>query len=395
VECGSLLLLAGWTRSWRPLAVVGAERDAVRASPKAYVPGRGAVPDFMKDEIVHPYLGSVLAQRTPEDDYGFGLELSPLQRRSPDKLIVAATGGSLAFMTFRDARALIEQRLRSAPRFAGREVVLLPLALPGHKQPQQLMALSYLLALGAEFDVVVNLDGYNEVALPAVENVAHGVFPAFPRLWSFRIPGLASSASLRGLGAQALLETARAEAAVLSAEAPWRYSPTASLLWRSANRFLLHRLGRERLRTALEGSGSRSFEATGPARRYSDEGALHAELAALWMQSSLLMHQLCRANGIEYLHFLQPNQYLPGSKPLSVEERIVARRASDYARAVELGYPRLVEAGRALAARGVRFHDLTRLFAEVEATLYVDSCCHVNAEGSRRIGSAIAEALAQ
>ena len=35
----------------------------------------------------------------------------------------------------------------------------------GYKQPQQLAALSEALLLGVPLDVVVNIDGYNEVAL--------------------------------------------------------------------------------------------------------------------------------------------------------------------------------------------------------------------------------------
>jgi hypothetical protein len=41
----------------------------------------------------------------------------------------------------------------------------------GYKQPQQLMALNWFMALGGEFDIVINLDGFNDVALPALENV--------------------------------------------------------------------------------------------------------------------------------------------------------------------------------------------------------------------------------
>jgi hypothetical protein len=38
----------------------------------------------------------------------------------------------------------------------------------------------YLLALGAQIDVVVNIDGFNEVALPPAENLLKKVFPVYP-----------------------------------------------------------------------------------------------------------------------------------------------------------------------------------------------------------------------
>ena len=48
---------------------------------------------------------------------------------------------------------------------SGRKIDIVRLALPGQKQPQQLMTLAWVQSLGAEFDIVVNLDGYNEAVL--------------------------------------------------------------------------------------------------------------------------------------------------------------------------------------------------------------------------------------
>src|SRR5215470_9194199 len=48
--------------------------------------------------------------------------------------------------------------IRAIPRFANRRIRILPLALGGHKQPQQLMILAYYLALGQPLDVIVNVD---------------------------------------------------------------------------------------------------------------------------------------------------------------------------------------------------------------------------------------------
>ena len=65
------------------------------------------------------------------------------------------------------------------------------------------------------------------------------------------------------------------------------------------------------------------------------------------------MHKLSLANQIEYFHFLQPNQYVRGSKILTEDERKVAYSESHpYKKGVESGYPRLVEAGKRLKDRG-------------------------------------------
>ena len=43
--------------------------------------------------------------------------------------------------------------------------------------------------------------------------------------------------------------------------------------------------------------------------------------------------------------------------------------------------------------RGVRFHDLTRIFENHPETIYRDTCCHVNQRGNELLGEAIAEAI--
>jgi lysophospholipase L1-like esterase len=108
------------------------------------------------------------------------------------------------------------------------------------------------------------------------------------------------------------------------------------------------------------------------------------------------MHQLCAARGIPYHHFLQPNQYVPGSKPLTLEERTrFTRDDHPYRQAVLDGYPELRKAGEELRRSGVAFHDLTDLFADEERTVYGDDCCHLNAYGNRRLAEAVAAALRQ
>ena len=117
----------------------------------------------------------------------------------------------------------------------------------------------------------------------------------------------------------------------------------------------------------------------------------YRQLADLWRRSSLQMHRLCAANGILYLHFLQPNQYVPGSKPMGRAERARAfDEQQPYRRPVEEGYPWLQRAGAALSRDGVRFHDLTRIWEDVAEPRYHDTCCHVNRTGSEEIAAVIA-----
>ena len=106
------------------------------------------------------------------------------------------------------------------------------------------------------------------------------------------------------------------------------------------------------------------------------------------------MHQLSEANGIEYYHFLQPNQYVPGSKPLHEQERRLAwSENSLYRKAVERGYPELIAKGRELREHGVAYTDLSPIFRDNDSFLYHDVCCHLNAEGNRLLGERIGQVI--
>jgi hypothetical protein len=121
---------------------------------------------------------------------------------------------------------------------------------------------------------------------------------------------------------------------------------------------------------------------------------MYEDLARMWKRCSLQMHRLCTAGGMEYYHFLQPNQYLPGSKPMGEEEISVAIRENHpYRTSVEQGYPCLIAQGRDLAARGVHFFDMTMIFENDETPLYDDDCCHLNSRGYNMIASFMAGAI--
>jgi hypothetical protein len=95
-----------------------------------------------------------------------------------------------------------------------------------------------------------------------------------------------------------------------------------------------------------------------------------------------------------YLHFLQPNQYVAGSKEMGPEERAVAYfEGHPFQRSVVVGYPKLVKAGQELREQGVAFFDLTGILAGRKEPLYVDTCCHLGKPGYEIIASRIADEI--
>ncbi|MFH1680848.1 MAG: hypothetical protein ABIH26_09420 [Candidatus Eisenbacteria bacterium] len=151
----------------------------------------------------------------------------------------------------------------------------------------------------------------------------------------------------------------------------------------------------ETLRADL-GEDPPSFQERGPSyARGEDRGALLADCAELRRRSSEQMWKACKENDITYLHFLQPNQHLPGTKRLTDWETryAVAAPGFPHRSAVEEGYLLLLSAGEELSREGVPFTDLTGIFRDVEETVFADACCHYNEEGNDMIARRIARAI--
>jgi hypothetical protein len=352
-------------------------------------------------EVVHPYVGFAVAPADPTrelDLEALGLGVGPfLRERREDAVLLAVFGSSLAASFVDDGG--VEQvfdRIRGLPEYRDRRLVRLSLAQAGYKQPQSLMTLAYLLSLGAKLDAVLLIDGFNEIALPPLENLTRGVFPFFPRSWDYRVADLNLATGTRALlGEAAFLVRRRSELARAVEASPLRHSRTLLLAWWFADRWIATELAQRRLDLAGERTGDQlEYAATGPRWPPSDEASLYRDLVSVWRESALEMRALCDAYGIRFHHFLQPNQHVPGSKPLTAEERAVAAPVgTPWAPHVERAYPLLRQAGRELREAGVRFHDLTEIFHGVEEPVYVDDCCHVNPRGNALLAEGIARAI--
>jgi hypothetical protein len=266
--------------------------------------------------------------------------------------------------------------------------------MPGYHQPQQLIQLALLLAQGGELDLLVNIDGFNEVAVPTALNLAKGAHPLFPMNWSMVALDTPDPELRRYIGAVAYLKQERHERAERFASSFWSWSPIARLRWKLEDLSLERAAAEYAWRLQQVPTEELPFFVRGPEWSHDPPGGLMPWLVEVWKSSSLQINALCESNGIRYLHFLQPNQYVEGSKPLSREERTSAYSAtSPYRPAVEEGYPGLRRAGAELRTAGVDFHDLSLLFEDVGETLYVDSCCHYNAEGNRILAEAIVRSI--
>ncbi|MEO8502287.1 MAG: hypothetical protein ABI609_00145 [Acidobacteriota bacterium] len=380
-----------------PVAEASTRREAIR---QGILPQ--LVPTFATAMTAglaeHPFVGFVMDPSQNRGMHGLGVNelgfidsASPLRHRSPDSFVLGITGGSVAFWLSRTGEPTLRAALAAAPSLRGRRIELVRLALGGFRQPQQTMTIEYLLTLGAEFDEVVNLDGFNEVALYRMDAKGNGSFPTYPRGWSALSGGPLSSPSVREPLAEAIVWRAwRRTWAARMAPGLGGHTGLGNLVWLAGDRWLEGKAVTAESIAQEVDFKTLPYSATGPITHFESRRALAAELATLWESSSRQLSRTCLANGIRYVHVLQPNQYVPGSKPMSRSERALALADEGaFGEAVREGYSLLAEGGRRLASEAIDFHDLTRLFQSRPEPLYIDSCCHLNEEGNRLLGEAV------
>lgn len=125
---------------------------------------------------IHPYTG--IAPIPGLRDMGKPF----LSARDQDNaLFVGVTGGSVSQWWLGDKPAIdvLRRKLNEIPQFRGRTIEIVMLGLPGFKQPQQVIAVLLYQLFGGHLDILINLDGNNEVLGPEANQRSH-VFYGFP-----------------------------------------------------------------------------------------------------------------------------------------------------------------------------------------------------------------------
>ena len=345
----------------------------------------GELPRFARFDVLHPFVGFV-RHMTAESSttHGFPNLSQPVNKRQGGKILVGVFGGSVAEQLADPIHAVLAAELHDAGSSA--EVEILNFALGGYKQPQQLLTLAYMMSLGAEFDIIVNIDGFNELCLSVDENYQNGVFPIFPRAWGARISLDKSTRNLVLAGKIKHLQDQQARLYEEAQSTPLRHSAVYGTVKRRQIARIESEISFAVLELLRAKESAYDFETNGPRHPYADLDDLLEHLVENWAMSSSIMHDMAAANRMEYYHFLQPNQYVPNSKQFSAEERSLPNfPRSTYATIVAKGYPLLKRRGETLTRNGVSFHDATMVFADRTDTIYTDDCCHYNSDGYRTV----------
>ncbi|RKZ41639.1 MAG: hypothetical protein DRQ49_04405 [Gammaproteobacteria bacterium] len=355
----------------------------------------------------HPYLGYVgrpgaypwgeIAE--PFNEYGMlSMAKHPYPyKKGKNEFVIAVVGGSVAEIFANITEKFLEQYLREKFGF-DKKLVLVNLATGGYKQPQQLFHVQYALLAGFEFDAVLNIDGFNDLAL-ANDNINNQINPIFPS--GFHIGLMSKTQMTNQLDFQtakhlyahySLYET---ELSVLSftQSFPFKYSIFFNLLGELWTKRSLIEIKKTEYKLTFETQKTMSNEFRGPLFQ-NQNGNPYEVVANIWQQASTMLYAICQANRLIYIHVLQPNQYVEGSKPLSDKEKKMAFDPNlGWGIAAREGYTHLISKGEQLSKDGIPFYDLSMIFKDSTEDLYTDICCHFNTNGNVIMGKNIAEIL--
>ena len=382
----TLLVLEGMARLAYYAAYNQWYGGGVSVAPADFAPNPPGAPTphlppkrVLAGNITHPYYG--YSYRSPSNT----LNAMPPRQRQEDTVVIALLGGSVANQVYPFFKEAINRRF--AANLGARQPLVIDLTLAGAKQPQQALMIANSLLLGGEFDLIVNLDGFNEVDGSVKDNFELGVFPFFPRLWADRVGQTGAEGLLTGN--IAVLRREQARLAAVRETSPLRWSALFGLTHRYRRESAAAQISQLN-HALLTAEVDYNLERHGPRSRYRNNYAVMAAAARFWHRGALMLRELAALAGADYYHFLQPNQYVPDAKPLSARELEFAYAPGGSEKAaVEQGYPLLQEISRDLPGRGVNYFDLTGIFAGHTETLYRDTCCHVNDAGNELLAAAM------
>jgi hypothetical protein len=365
------------------------DRDRTDATAESADTDRG------DESFLHPYLGWEMESGIAQLDQ----EYKRLRRgECAGEMQIWLVGGSVAARFGWDLKGWgrVEAALRADPNLAGRKLHSVVLARAGFKEPQQLNFVLYMLGLGFKPAAIVNIDGFNEVAL-GNNNKAEGSHPVFPSAahWAHlaawgtgdrgaidRVAEIRSTQSTIETWASLILNRHAEHSAVIGKLVLHR----TYHLWRilveqfdAYSRYLSDR--------------DNGVSMHGP---WLDGGEVEAVAASVrcWKESSRCLSDLCRGRGIAYIHVLQPTLHDAGSKPLTAKEIENSKVAQPWIDGAKLGYPLMRKEADELRRRGVDFIDASMIFSARMDDLYFD-CCHFSPAGNEILADAIAPEIAK
>lgn len=353
---------------------------------KKSIPLRGV----FHDKQGHPYFGHVLRDEPTyfRNNHGFASHYSyPYQKKEND-FVIGLFGGSVAAALLIDhsSRDRFTQQLKEkVPFLKAKNIVLLNMALGAFKQPQQYFTLSYFFEM---FDMAIFLDGYNEIKA----NMNYPMFPlAFPvsarnfyvhdlDLWSIQ------ERAFGYLRLKYQLADIIHQSYILQKSRSLFYLWHFLARWGDAQSLALKKRFHQRMKV-YEYEGQKAFHIN-----VSQWKETESRMVDIWEKYVRMSHILLSRFNIPHFFFLQPNQYVSGSKKLTAKEKKFAFQDS-ISSIIARRYGLLKNRTSSLNNEGVPVFDLTSIFEHYTDTVYIDRCCHLNSQGNAMVVDAIVKKI--
>lgn len=365
-------------------------------------------------ERLHPFFGYVLKQgaftnerlKLKVNRHGFfSLYEYPFVKTNKNQFIIGVFGGSVAnnFAVDEYVTQRVSNKLKSYPEFANKEIVVLNFGNGGYKQPQQLLILNYFLALGQELDLVINLDGFNEVALSNLNNKSQ-IDVGMPSVQHIQpLTGLANnnlSPELMGSIVQISETKKQLKAAVdklQTCQLALCHAITSLQVKQLVSSYQQAVVKYDRQVKNTDSAATNSGIVYIPKTdAVLADAAAFDKMAAMWYESSVAMNQILASRKIPYFHFIQPNQYYPTKRVFTAkEEEIAISKDSPYIAGVKQGYPVLLSKVGELQKAGVNIFSGVNILDDTKETVYKDACCHYNSVGDEILANYVSSSIIQ
>lgn len=316
------------------------------------------------------------------NNYGFANpEPFPRQKKS-DEYVIGVLGGSVAFSFaahLQNSSEFNNTLKKNIPDLSKKKIIILNLAVPGYRQPQQFHVFSYFKE---SLDAIIELDGWNEVWVSG--SPAYPVdFPAFTEVFY--------SDDLRVQQEQiriAQLKNTLQDASLFLQAHPWlMQSSSIYLLMYSLRNYTLAKGGSM---TRLNKSFGIEENFYGAPLDDTRETQIRSDS---WVKYLRMTDLVARSSGIRRFYFVQPSQYVEGVKILSPHET------------KEMVTPHFAPAARRFSEIRSRARQLQKelplwdlnssVFKNETREIFVDQCCHVNLLGNELMEQNIVQIMSR
>lgn len=363
-------------------------------------------------ERLHPFFGYVMKQgafsnkkyNLKVNKSGFYTPLQyPFAKTSKNQFIIGIFGGSVANNLAVDEyeSTMLSRKLKTYPEFANKEIILLNFANGGYKQPQQLLILNYFLAVGQEFDMVVNIDGFNEVALSNLNNKSQ---------LDLGMPSVQHVQALTDLANDNLSPEAMAAIVKINENKKQLRTTIAQLqtcrlaLCNAVISIQVRLLLKDYQQEIIKYDKQVKESKTDPKNSGTvyipksdtvlDDTDAFTKMVSMWYDSSVMMNQILSIRKIPYFHFIQPNQYYQTKRIFPKKEKAFAiSKDSPYMEGVTKGYPLLLSKVDDLQKAGVNVFNGVNILDNTNEIVYKDSCCHYNLVGQELFANYISSSI--